>query len=204
MKRRNGKKAAENEEKSPGWRGDVPFSVEVSDVPVEAVQEKELQGEVKAESPVKSEESDSKPEVAPVPEPKVESVPEPKVESVPEPKVESVPEPKVETIPKPTEEPTKKSPSFVELYNSAKKLFNAQKYGEALDQFSKAIEASPENNSQMKTLVYSHASCLRKLVRVFLRSHRRIVWRRLLRTTPSASSWILSTRVPTRRVRRWR
>lgn len=51
MKRRNGKKAAENEEKSPGWRGDVPFSVEVSDVPVEAVQEKELQGEVKAESP---------------------------------------------------------------------------------------------------------------------------------------------------------
>lgn len=196
MKRRNGKKAAENEEKSPGWRGDVPFSVEVSDVPVEAVQEKELQGEVKAESPVKSEESDSKPEVAPVPEPKVESVPEPKVESVPE--------PKVETIPKPTEEPTKKSPSFVELYNSAKKLFNAQKYEEALDQFSKAIEASPENNSQMKTLVYSHASCLRKLVRVFLRSHRRIVWRRLLRTTPSASSWILSTRVPTRRVRRWR
>ena len=188
MKRRNGKKAAENEEKSPGWRGDVPFSVEVSDVPVEAVQEKELQGEVKAESPVKSEESDSKPEVAPVPEPKVESVPEPKVE----------------TIPKPTEEPTKKSPSFVELYNSAKKLFNAQKYEEALDQFSKAIEASPENNSQMKTLVYSHASCLRKLVRVFLRSHRRIVWRRLLRTTPSASSWILSTRVPTRRVRRWR
>mgnify|MGYP000291404043 CR=1 FL=1 len=196
MKRRNGKKAAENEEKSPGWRGDVPFSVEVSDVPVEAVQEKELQGEVKAESPVKSEESDSKPEVAPVPEPKVESVPEPKVESVPE--------PKVETIPKPTEEPTKKSPSFVELYNSAKKLFNAQKYEEALDQFGKAIEASPENNSQMKTLVYSHASCLRKLVRVFLRSHRRIVWRRLLRTTPSASSWILSTRVPTRRVRRWR
>ena len=196
MKRRNGKKAAENEEKSPGWRGDVPFSVEVSDVPVEAVQEKELQGEVKAESPVKSEKSDSKPEVAPVPEPKVESVPEPKVESVPE--------PKVETIPKPTEEPTKKSPSFVELYNSAKKLFNAQKYEEALDQFSKAIEASPENNSQMKTLVYSHASCLRKLVRVFLRSHRRIVWRRLLRTTPSASSWILSTRVPTRRVRRWR
>lgn len=196
MKRRNGKKAAENEEKSPGWRGDVPFSVEVSDVPVEAVQEKELQGEVKAESPVKSEESDSKPEVAPVPEPKVAPVPEPKVESVPE--------PKVETIPKPTEEPTKKSPSFVELYNSAKKLFNAQKYEEALDQFSKAIEASPENNSQMKTLVYSHASCLRKLVRVFLRSHRRIVWRRLLRTTPSASSWILSTRVPTRRVRRWR
>ena len=188
-------------------------------MPVEAVQEKELQGEVKAESPVKSEESDSKPEVAPVPEPKVapvpepkvESVPEPKVESVPEPKVESVPEPKVEvpepkveTIPKPTEEPTKKSPSFVELYNSAKKLFNAQKYDEALDQFGKAIEASPENNSQMKTLVYSHASCLRKLVRVFLRSHRRIVWRRLLRTTPSASSWILSTRVPTRRVRRWR
>ena len=164
-------------------------------MPVEAVQEKELQGEVKAESPVKSEESDSKPEVAPVPEPKVESVPEPKVE---------VPEPKVETIPKPTEEPTKKSPSFVELYNSAKKLFNAQKYEEALDQFGKAIEASPENNSQMKTLVYSHASCLRKLVRVFLRSHRRIVWRRLLRTTPSASSWILSTRVPTRRVRRWR
>ena len=164
-------------------------------MPVEAVQEKELQGEVKAESPVKSEESDSKPEVASVPEPKVESVPEPKVE---------VPEPKVETIPKPTEEPTKKSPSFVELYNSAKKLFNAQKYEEALDQFSKAIEASPENNSQMKTLVYSHASCLRKLVRVFLRSHRRIVWRRLLRTTPSASSWILSTRVPTRRVRRWR
>ena len=163
-------------------------------MPVEAVQEKELQGEVKAESPVKSEESDSKPEVAPVPEPKVE-VPEPKVE---------VPEPKVETIPKPTEEPTKKSPSFVELYNSAKKLFNAQKYEEALDQFGKAIEASPENNSQMKTLVYSHASCLRKLVRVFLRSHRRIVWRRLLRTTPSASSWILSTRVPTRRVRRWR
>ena len=156
-------------------------------MPVEAVQEKELQGEVKAESPVKSEESDSKPEVAPVPEPKVE-----------------VPEPKVETIPKPTEEPTKKSPSFVELYNSAKKLFNAQKYEEALDQFGKAIEASPENNSQMKTLVYSHASCLRKLVRVFLRSHRRIVWRRLLRTTPSASSWILSTRVPTRRVRRWR
>ena len=164
-------------------------------MPVEAVQEKELQGEVKAESPVKSEESDSKPEVAPVPEPKVESVPEPKVE---------VPEPKVETIPKPTEEPTKKSPSFVELYNSAKKLFNAQKYEEALDQFGKAIEASPENNSQMKTLVYSHASCLRKLVRVFLRSHRRIVWRRLLRTTPSASSWIPSTRVPTRRVRRWR
>ena len=203
MKRRNGKKAAENEEKSPGWRGDVPFSVEVSDVPVEAVQEKELQGEVKAESPVKSEESDSKPKVESVPEPKVESVPEPKVESVPEPKVE-VPEPKVETIPKPTEEPTKKSPSFVELYNSAKKLFNAQKYEEALDQFGKAIEASPENNSQMKTLVYSHASCLRKLVRVFLRSHRRIVWRRLLRTTPSASSWILSTRVPTRRVRRWR
>ena len=173
-------------------------------MPVEAVQEKELQGEVKAESPVKSEESDSKPEVAPVPEPKVESVPEPKVESVPEPKVESVPEPKVETIPKPTEELTKKSPSFVELYNSAKKLFNAQKYEEALDQFGKAIEASPENNSQMKTLVYSHASCLRKLVRVFLHSHRRIVWRRLLRTTPSASSWILSTRVPTRRVRRWR
>lgn len=146
-------------------------------MPKDTVQEKELQEEVKVESvPEPKVESVPEPKVESVPEPKVESVSEPKVESVPEPKVESIPEPKVEyvpspvveSIPKPTEEPAaaKKSPTFVELYNNAKKLFNAQKYEEALDQFNKAIEASPENNSQMKTLVYSHASCLRKLVRV--------------------------------------
>ena len=64
----------------------------------------------------------------------------------------------------PTPSPAKKSTSFVELYNGAKKLFNAQKYEEALIQFNKAIEASPANNSQMKTLIYSRASCLKKLV----------------------------------------
>ena len=64
----------------------------------------------------------------------------------------------------PTPSPAKKSTSFVDLYNGAKKLFNAQKYEEALVQFNKAIEASPANNSQMKTLIYSRASCLKKLV----------------------------------------
>lgn len=154
-------------------------------MPKDTVQEKELQEDVKAESVPESKvesvpepkvesaqelkvESAQELKVETVPEPKVETIPEPKVETVPEPKVESVPSPVVESIPKPAEEPApaKKSPTFVELYNNAKKLFNAQKYEEALDQFNKAIEASPENNSQMKTLVYSHASCLRKLVHV--------------------------------------
>lgn len=68
------------------------------------------------------------------------------------------------TTPASTPAPAKKSTGFVELYNGAKKLFNAQKYDEALVQFNKAIEASPANNSQMKTLIYSRASCLKKLV----------------------------------------
>ena len=138
-------------------------------MPKDTVQEKELQEDVKAESvPESKVESVPEPKVESAQELKVESAQELKVETVPEPKVESVPSPVVESIPKPAEEPApaKKSPTFVELYNNAKKLFNAQKYEEALDQFNKAIEASPENNSQMKTLVYSHASCLRKLVHV--------------------------------------
>ena len=138
-------------------------------MPKDTVQEKELQEDVKAESvPESKVESVPEPKVESAQELKVESAHELKVETVPEPKVESVPSPVVESIPKPAEEPApaKKSPTFVELYNNAKKLFNAQKYEEALDQFNKAIEASPENNSQMKTLVYSHASCLRKLVHV--------------------------------------
>ena len=82
----------------------------------------------------------------------VKMSPEPVVENVSAEEVKSAPTTPKKTIP------------FVELYNSAKKLFNAQNYEEALVQFDKAIEVSPSANSQMKTLVYSRASCLKKLV----------------------------------------
>lgn len=82
----------------------------------------------------------------------VQMSPEPVVENVSAEEVKSAPTTPKKTIP------------FVELYNGAKKLFNAQNYEEALVQFDKAIEVSPSANSQMKTLVYSRASCLKKLV----------------------------------------
>lgn len=74
--------------------------------------------------------------------------------------------PVVEKVEKPVEQPVKKSSEFVEYYNAAKSLFNAQDYENALINFDKSIESSPKNNSQMKTLIYSRASCLKKLNRM--------------------------------------
>ena len=62
--------------------------------------------------------------------------------------------------------PVRKTPEYVSLYNQAKSEFNSEKYEEALVHFDQAIEASPSSNPQMKTLIYSRASCLKKLNRL--------------------------------------
>lgn len=81
-------------------------------------------------------------------------------------KEEKVEEPKVETIEKPKEQPVKKPSEYIEFYNAAKKLFTSQDYENALINFDKSIEASPKGNPQMKTLIYSRASCLKKMNRL--------------------------------------
>ena len=74
---------------------------------------------------------------------------------------------KVEKTPSTTESaPAKKPAEFVTFYNEAKRQFNSQDYEGALVNFNKAIDAIPENNSQMKTLIYSRGSCLKKLNRL--------------------------------------
>ena len=74
---------------------------------------------------------------------------------------------KVEKAPSTTESaPAKKPAEFVTFYNEAKRQFNSQDYEGALVNFNKAIDAIPENNSQMKTLIYSRGSCLKKLNRL--------------------------------------
>lgn len=77
-----------------------------------------------------------------------------------------VEQPKVEKIEKPVEQPVKKSSEYIEYYNAAKKLFTSQDYDNALINFDKSIEASPKGNPQMKTLIYSRASCLKKMNRL--------------------------------------
>ena len=62
--------------------------------------------------------------------------------------------------------PARKTPEWVSLYNKAKTEFNAGKYEEALALFTQAIDSSPSGNAQLKTLIYSRASCLKKLNRI--------------------------------------
>ena len=136
----------------------------------EVVIEEEKKQEVETEKPVVEEVKqevveEKKEEIKVEEEKKEEKKEEPKVEE--EKKEEKKPEePKVEVVDKPTDAPVKKSSEYIEYYNAAKKLFNAQDYENALVNFDKSIEASPKNNPQMKTLVYSRASCLKKLNRL--------------------------------------
>ena len=62
--------------------------------------------------------------------------------------------------------PAKKPAEFVTFYNEAKRQFNNQEYEAALGNFNKAIDAIPKNNAQLKTLIYSRGSCLKKLNRL--------------------------------------
>ena len=107
------------------------------------------------------------------PEPVVETVTAEEVttpKSMPSPTSVPVAAPAPAPAPSPASAP-KPTQAFVTHYNAGKKLFNAQNFEGALEEFDKAIEVSPEGNSQLKTLIYSRASCLRKLVGIILSFH---------------------------------
>ena len=57
-----------------------------------------------------------------------------------------------------------RTPFYAHIVNENKIEYNYR----TLEEFDKAIETSPEGNSQLKTLIYSRASCLKKLVRYFV------------------------------------
>lgn len=121
--------------------------------------------EVSKEEVVSKEEEVKHPMKQPVEHPMEHPVEKPVEQPMEQPMEHPVEQPKVEKIEKP-EEPVKKSSEYVEYYNAAKKLFSAQDYENALINFDKSIEASPKTNPQMKTLIYSRASCLKKLNRL--------------------------------------
>lgn len=96
---------------------------------------------------------------------KAEPTPEPSAKPQEEGKPEAAAPAQSEV--KPSEKkPARKTPEWVSLYNKAKAEFNAGKYEEALSLFTQAIDSSPAGNPQLKTLLYSRASCLKKLNRV--------------------------------------
>lgn len=119
-------------------------------------EEKEKEEQEKKSIPVEN--SINRSEIA---EPPSEQPSKSQVEEKPETASPSQPEVKISE-----KKAARKSPAWVSFYNQAKAEFNAGKFEEALSLFTQAVEASPSGNPQLKTLLYSRASCLKKLNRI--------------------------------------